>query len=195
LIQYLEVTNKRGNNIDIQLPDKKYNIIYADPPWTFKTYSEKGKEKKSAENHYDCMNIQDIYNLPVQDLADDNCILFLWVTYPLLKEGLQTIEEWGFTYKTCGFSWVKKNKKADSFFWGLGYWTRANNEICLLATKGKPTRVSKSVHQIIYEPIDKHSKKPLVVRDKIVELCSDLPRIELFARQTAEGWDSWGNEV
>lgn len=179
----------------IKFPNKKYNIIYADPPWTFKTYSEKGKEKKSAENHYDCMNIEDIYSLPVQDIADDNCVLMLWVTYPLLKEGLQTIEEWGFTYKTCGFSWVKKNKKADSFFWGLGYWTRANNEICLLATKGKPSRVSKSVHQIVYEPISKHSKKPDCVRDKIVGLCGDLPRIELFARQTAEGWDSWGNEV
>ena len=179
----------------IPFPNKKYNIIYADPPWQFKTYSEKGKEKKSAENHYDCMNIEDIYDLPVQDIADDDCVLLLWVTYPLLKEGLRTIEEWGFTYKTCGFSWVKKNKKADSFFWGLGYWTRANNEICLLATKGKPKRVSKSVHQIIYEPIDKHSKKPSVVRENIVELCGDLPRIELFARQTAEGWDSWGNEV
>ena len=90
---------------------------------------------------------------------------------------------------------VKKNKKADSFFWGLGYWTRSNNEICLLATKGKPKRVSKSVHQIIYEPIGKHSKKPVVVRDKIVELCGDLPRIELFARETSPGWDVWGNEV
>tara|TARA_R110000822_G_scaffold71181_3_gene171726 strand:- start:1291 stop:1833 length:543 start_codon:yes stop_codon:yes gene_type:complete len=179
----------------IKFPNKKYNIIYADPAWTFKTYSEKGKEKKSAENHYSCMNIQDIYDLPVQDIADDNCVLMLWVTYPLLKEGLKTIEEWGFTYKTCGFSWVKKNKIADSFFWGLGYWTRANNEICLLATKGKPKRVSKSVHQIIYEPISKHSKKPCIVRDKIVELVGDLPRIELFARETAVGWDSWGNEV
>jgi len=179
----------------IKFPNKKYNIIYADPAWTFKTYSKKGKEKKSAENHYNCMNIQDIYSLPVEDIADDDCVLMLWVTYPLLKEGLKTIEEWGFTYKTCGFSWVKKNKIADTFFWGLGYWTRANNEICLLATKGKPKRVSKSVHQIVYEPIDKHSKKPNVVRDKIVELCGDLPRIELFAREKVEGWDVWGNEV
>lgn len=179
----------------IELPDKKYNIIYADPPWTFKTYSEKGKEKKSAENHYDCMKIEDIYNLPIQNIADDDCVLLLWVTYPLLKEGLQTIEEWGFTYKTCGFSWIKKNKKADSFFWGLGYWTRSNNEICLLATKGKPKRVSKSVHQIVYKPIERHSKKPDIIRDKIVELCGDLPRIELFARDKTPGWDVWGNEV
>ena len=194
----------------IKLPNKKYNIIYADPPWQFKYQSKKRTEGTSSDanirdpqKEYSCMNIQDIYDMRVADIADDNCILFLWVTYPLLKEGLRTIEEWGFTYKTCGFSWVKKNKKSDGFFWGLGYWTRANNEICLLATKGKPKRVSKSVHQIVYEPIDKHSKKPDVVRDKIVELCGDLPRIELFARpqndlfsdETFKGWDIWGNEV
>ena len=139
----------------MKFPKKKYNIIYADPPWTFKTYSDKGKGK-SAENHYPCMTIDDIYNLPVQDISDENCVLLMWVTYPLLKEGIKTIEEWGFTYKTCGFSWIKTNKKGgtafngkDNLFWGLGYWTRANNEICLLATKGKPKRQSKGVHQVV----------------------------------------------
>ena len=193
-----------------ELPKKKYNIIYADPPWQFKYQSKKRTEGTSVDanirdpqKEYSCMNIQDIYDMPVQDIAAENCVLFMWVTYPLLKEGLRAIEEWGFTYKTCGFSWVKRNKKADSFFWGLGYWTRSNNEICLLATRGKPKRVSKSVHQIVYEPISKHSKKPYVVRDKIVELCGDLPRIELFARNKDDmfgeddfvGWDVWGNEV
>tara|TARA_R110000824_G_scaffold363884_1_gene552210 strand:+ start:39 stop:626 length:588 start_codon:yes stop_codon:yes gene_type:complete len=193
-----------------ELPNKKYNIIYADPPWQFKYQSKKRTEGTSVDanirdpqKEYSCMNIQDIYDMPVQDIAAENCVLFMWVTYPLLKEGLRAIEEWGFTYKTCGFSWVKRNKKADSFFWGLGYWTRSNNEICLLATRGKPKRVSKSVHQIVYEPISKHSKKPYVVRDKIVELCGDLPRIELFARNKDDmfgeddfvGWDVWGNEV
>ena len=179
----------------MKLPNKKYNIIYADPAWSYKTWSAKGKEKKSPENHYHCMCIEDIYNLPVQDIADDDCILFIWVTYPLLKEGLQTINEWGFTYKTCGFSWIKKNKKSDSLFWGLGYWTRANNEICLLATKGKPKRLSKGVHQVVLDKIKEHSRKPDCVRDRIVELCGDLPRIELFAREKTEGWDVWGNEV
>ena len=185
---------QRWISVSFNFPDKKYNIIYADPAWHFQTYSRKG-EKRSATQHYACMNIDDIYHLPVQDIAEDDCILFIWVTYPLLKEGLKTIEEWGFTYKTCAFSWVKKNKKADTFFWGLGYWTRANNEICLLATKGKPKRVSKRVHQIVATPIEKHSKKPSIVRDKIVELCGDLPRIELFAREKTKGWDVWGNEV
>ena len=131
----------------------------------------------------------------MQDIANDDCVLLLWVTYPLLQEGLQTIKEWGFTYKTCGFSWVKKNKIKDSFFWGLGRWTRSNNEICLLATKGQPKRVSKSVHQIVSDKIREHSRKPDCVRDKIVELCGDLPRIELFARQKTKGWDVWGNEI
>ena len=181
--------------IDIFNTDKKYNIIYADPPWTFKTYSAKGKEKKSAENHYHCMKKEDIQNLPVQNISADNCVLFLWVTMPCLEEGLELIRKWGFTYKTCGFTWVKRNKKSDSWFLGLGYWTRANAEICLLATKGQPKRVSKSVHQICDARIMEHSRKPAEIRDRIVQLCGDLPRIELFARQYADGWDCWGNET
>ena len=121
---------------------KKYSVIYCDPPWQFKTYSPKGKERKSPELHYKTMTIEDIYNLPVNQIADENCVLFLWVTNPLLKEGLKTIESWGFTYKTVGFSWYKQNKISDTFFWGLGYWSRANVELLLLATKGKPQRVS-----------------------------------------------------
>ena len=177
----------------IPFPDKKYNIIYADPAWTFKLWSNKSGRKVSDK--YDLMSEKDIHTLPVNEIADDNCILFMWVTYPNLLEGLETIKKWGFTYKTCGFSWIKKNKKADSFFWGMGYWTRSNSELCLIATKGKPKRVSMGVHQIVYESIREHSRKPDCVRDKIVELCGDLPRIELFARQRFDGWDCWGNEV
>ena len=183
-----------------------YDIILADPPWTFKTYSEKGKEHKSAELHYSCMTIDDIYNLPIQNIASDNCILFLWVTNPMLPQGLKTIEEWGFKYKTVAFSWYKKNKIADSMFWGLGYWTRANVELCLLATKGKPTRISKGVHQVIdtedkfdteqiFSPIRQHSRKPDEVRNRIVQLCGDIPRIELFAREKVEGWESVGLDI
>jgi N6-adenosine-specific RNA methylase IME4 len=171
-----------------------YKIIYADPPWQFKTYSDKGR-KKSPDNHYDCMNVDEIKKIPIQDISDDDCILFLWITYPNLIDGLETIKSWGFIYKTCAFSWIKKNKNKDSLFWGLGYWTRSNNEICLLATKGKPKRISKKVHQIIIEKIREHSRKPDCVRDRIVELCGDLPRIELFARQETPGWDCWGNEL
>ena len=176
--------------------EKKYQIIYADPPWQYKVWSKKGNGR-SAESHYKTMNIEDIINLKyfINAISDENCILFIWVTYPCLREGLKVIEAWGFKYKTCGFTWVKRNKKANSWFWGMGYWTRANSELCLIATKGKIKRISRKVHQIIDTPIEEHSRKPVIVRDKIVELVGDLPRIELFAREKVTGWDSWGNEI
>ena len=177
----------------VKFPNKKYNIIYADPAWTFTFWSNKAQRKVSDK--YDLMSAEDIYKLPVNEIADKNCILFIWVTYPLLKQGLDTIAAWNFNYKTCGFSWVKKNKKTDSLFWGLGYWTRSNNELCLLATKGSPKKISSKVHQVVLDKIREHSRKPDCVRDRIVQLCGDLPRIELFARQKVKGWDCWGNEV
>ncbi|ANS04558.1 transcriptional activator [uncultured Mediterranean phage] len=177
----------------IPFPEKKYNIIYADPAWNYENWGEGAS--RNVKEKYKTMSMEEIWKLPIKDISDENCILFLWVTYPKLIDCIKTIKEWGFTYKTCAFSWIKKNKKSDSLFWGMGYWTRANNEICLLATKGKPKRVSMGVHQIVYEPIREHSRKPDCVRDRIVELCGDLPRIELFARQKVDGWDCWGNEV
>ena len=177
----------------IPFPNEKYKIIYADPAWHYQTWGEGGN--RNVTSKYKTMTMKEICDLPVNDIADENCILFLWVTYPKLLDCIKTIEKWGFKYSTCGFSWIKKNKKADSLFWGLGYWTRSNNEICLLATKGKPKRVSKSVHQVVYERIREHSRKPDCIRNKIVDLCGDLPRIELFARQKTPGWDVWGNEV
>lgn len=108
---------------------------------------------------------------------------------------MQIIKEWGFTYKSVAFVWLKKNKKADSWFYGLGFWTRGNAEICLLATRGHPRRQAADIHQLIISPIEAHSKKPNEAREKIVDLMGDLPRVELFARQTTAGWDVWGNEV
>ena len=177
----------------IPFPDKKYNIIYADPAWSYKDKASAGK--RGASYKYETQSQNWICNLPVQDIAADNCILFLWITMPKLNEVMEVIESWGFEYKTCGFTWVKKNKKKDSWFWGMGRWTRANAELCLIATKGKPKRINAAVHSIIDTPIERHSKKPSVVRDKIVELVGDLPRIELFAREKVKGWDCWGNEV
>ena len=176
--------------------NKKYNIIYADPPWQYKVWSKKGNGR-SAESHYNTLGIKEIVNMKdfIKDISADDCVLFIWITYPCLKEAIQVIEEWGFTYKTCGFAWVKRNKKANSWFWGMGYWTRANSELCLIATKGKIKRISRKVHQIIDTPIEEHSKKPAIVRDRIVELMGNLPKIELFAREKADGWDVWGNEV
>jgi N6-adenosine-specific RNA methylase IME4 len=181
--------------VDILDTDKKYDVIYADPPWTFKTYSPKGIEKKSAQSHYACMKKEDIQALPVQGIAAEDCVLFLWVTMPCLEEGLELIRKWGFTYKTCAFTWVKQNRKSDGLFWGLGFWTRANAELCLLATRGKPKRVNKGVHSVVLSHVREHSRKPDEVRDRIVELMGDIPRIELFARQQVDGWDCWGDEV
>jgi N6-adenosine-specific RNA methylase IME4 len=178
----------------IPFPKKKYKIIYADPAWNFKSYSKKG-DKKNANQHYDCMGFNDICNLPVNNIADVDSVLLMWVTDPFLEKSFKVIKSWGFTYKTVAFTWAKQNKKSDSFFTGLGYWTRANPEMCLLATKGKPKRVSKSVKQLIMSRLQEHSKKPFRVRNDIIELCGDLPRIELFARQKTPGWDVWGNEI
>ena len=176
----------------MELPKKKYKIIYADPPWSYKDKALAGN--RGACCKYPDMNIEDIKNLPVKDIADDDCVLFLWVTFPKLNECFEVIKNWGFEYKTNAFTWVKKYRNGDNFM-GMGRWTRANAEVCLLATKGKPKRINAGIRQIIESVPEKHSKKPNIVRDKIVELCGDLPRIELFARNQTDKWDSWGNEV
>ena len=180
--------------IDIFNTDKKYNIIYADPPWKYGG----GKNKKTfqglASVHYSTMKTSDICKLPVRDIASDNCVLFLWVTPPQLKDGLKVLNEWGFKYKTVGFTWIKHYKSGKPFF-GLGFWTRSNAEFCLIGTKGRIKRVDNTVPQLIQSEIRAHSQKPDEARDRIVKLMGDLPRIELFAREKADGWDYFGNEV
>ena len=141
------------------------------------------------------MSIDELFALPVKRLAEKDCLLFLWATFPQLPEALRLIKAWGFTFKTVAFVWLKRNRKSPSWFYGLGYWTRGNAEICLLAKRGKPKRHRAGVHQFIISPVEEHSKKPDVTRDKIVELAGDLSRVELFARQKTPGWDVWGNEV
>jgi N6-adenosine-specific RNA methylase IME4 len=169
----------------------RYKIIYADPPWQY----ERNKGSGVAENHYMTMSTQDICALPVMEIADEDSVLFLWATFPNLPEAMRVIKAWGYTYKTVAFVWIKKNKKSDSLFWGLGFWTRSNAEVCLLATRGNIRRESAKVHQVIIAPVSAHSQKPEEARERIVELVGDLPRIELFARQRPEGWHVWGNEV
>jgi len=185
----------------IPFPKKKYNIIYADPAWRHETWSEKGRDRcpDGKLGHYSTMSLEDIKKLPVQEISDKNCILFIWVLDHMLPQSLEVIESWGFKYSTIGFNWVKRNKNFalgnDNFFVGMGWWTRANSELCLIAKKGKIKRQSASVRRLVVTPREEHSKKPDIIRKKIVELCGDLPRIELFARQRVEGWDCWGNEV
>lgn len=173
------------------MTSKKYNIIYADPPWQY----ARSKVQGAAEKHYRTMSVDDICQLPIAEICGKDCILFMWATFPQLKEALQVIKAWGFTYKSVAFVWLKQNKSGIGWFYGLGFWTRGNAEICLLATKGQPKRKSAKVHQFIISPLRGHSQKPDEARDKIVELVGDLPRVELFAREKADGWDTWGNEV
>ena len=173
------------------LPDKKYSIIYADPPWAYQDKHCNG----SAEDHYPTVDIEELKKLPVSDIAADDCVLFMWATYPKLDEALELIKAWGFTYKTIGFQWIKQNKSGNGFFFGLGRWTRGNTEPCLIAVKGKPKRLHADVGQLVFSPLRNHSQKPDCVRDKIVRLMGDLPRIELFARNAAKGWDCWGNQA
>lgn len=141
------------------------------------------------------MSVKDICGLKVEEITAKDCVLFLWATFPQIPEALRVIKAWGFQYKTVAFVWLKQNKSGKGWFFGLGFWTRGNAEICLLATKGKPHRNSNRVHQFLISPIRGHSQKPEEAREKIVELMGDLPRVELFAREKTEGWDAWGNEV
>lgn len=182
--------------MDIELPNKKYQIIYADPPWNYKDKRDKHPRLcGGASAHYNTMTIEDIKGLPVATIADENCMLFLWATFPNLQEALDVIKAWGFKYKTLGFSWIKTNKKDGNPFFGIGYYTKSNCEICLIGVKGKPIKISNYVSSVLIAPREEHSKKPDIVHAKIVEFCGDIPRIELFARQRASGWDAWGNEV
>ena len=170
---------------------QKYNIVYADPPWRYDNKRVQG----GAEKHYGTMSTEEICGLPVADICAEDCTLFLWVTFPQLPEALRVMESWGFRYKTVAFVWLKQNRKSPGWFYGLGFWTRGNAEICLLGVKGHPRRRSARVHQFIISPLEAHSKKPDETREKIVELMGDLPRVELFARQRVPGWEAWGNEV
>jgi len=183
---------------------KKYKILYCDPPWSYKTWTVKGGHK-SASAHYKTMTLQDICELNISKISAKNSVLFMWATYPNLPEAFEVIKAWGYEYKTVAFTWVKIYDNRTPVL-GLGYWTRANAEICLLATKGKdyPRRISENVSQVIISKLGEHSAKPDIVRNKIVELMGDLPRIELFARGNKEkdllgynkfeGWDLFGNE-
>lgn len=181
---------------------KKYKIIYADPPWEYGNFSNigslyhKGRRSKFKITPYEAMKLKDLKELPISEISEKDSLLFMWVTYPSLREGLELMKSWGFDYKTVGFTWVKKNKKSDTWFFGLGNYTRANAEICLIGKRGKGLKViSRQVRQVCDARITKHSEKPKEIRDRIIQLVGDLPRIELFAREKFDGWDAWGNEI
>ncbi len=166
------------------LPRDHYGAILADPPWRFETWSHKGRDRSPD---YALLGCSDISALPVSEIASDDCVLFLWAIWPMLETALETVTDWGFTYKTAAFVWAKPQM-------GLGYWTRSGSEVCLLATRGKPRRLNADVRQVIIEPRREHSRKPDCVHERIERLVAG-PYLELFARQRRPGWDSWGNEV
>lgn len=182
-----------------ELPNKKYNVIYCDPPWEYKESGGKTNARGLAKQQYPTMATKDICEIPVREISTDDAICFMWATFPKIDQALKVMEAWGFTYKTAAFVWVKKNKKTPSNFWGMGAYTRANAEVCLMGiskhTKAKQQVIDNGVHQIIESAIQKHSKKPDETKDRIVRLLGDVPKIELFARQKTDGWDVWGNEV
>jgi N6-adenosine-specific RNA methylase IME4 len=168
-------------------------VIYVDPPWTFHTYSGKGKQR-SAERHFDVMSLDDIKALPVAPLAAADCALLLWSVWPDLPGALDVIAAWGFEYQTAGFVWVKQNANGDGLFTGMGYHTRANTETCLLATRGSPLRLAADVHQVIMTPVGEHSTKPDETARRIERLYPS-PYLELFARRERDGWTTWGDEL
>jgi len=174
----------------------KYNIIYADPPWKYNSRNNiNTRFGGGVFNKYSLMTMEEIKSLPISNLAEENCVLFLWCTFPYLDEQIKLFDYWGFRYCTLGFSWIKTNSKNGKPFFGVGYYAKSNCEICLMGMKGQLKPISNKVSSVIISPRREHSKKPDEVRNKIVELFGDLPRIELFAREKVEGWASWGNEI
>ena len=180
----------------MELPNKKYQVIYADPAWQIRYLKETKKGINDYDVPYDTMTDEEIMALPIKEIADENAILFMWTTDSHLKSALEVIEAWGFNYKTIGFIWNKKEKSGKQVCY-MGIWTMKGSEICLLATKGKIHGQIKShkVRQLVEAVRREHSQKPDIIKEKIIELMGDLPRIELFARNKTEGWDVWGNEV
>lgn len=186
-----------------------YGAILADPPWRFRTWNKAEAVVSrgcpgtfvSASIHYRTMPIEELTVLPVDELAAEDCALFLWVTWPNLEDALELMRAWGFAFKTCAFCWTKAHAGQLEMFdddakgqMGMGYWTRANTEPCLLATRGNPKRLKADVRQAIIEPRREHSRKPDCVRQRIERLVAG-PYLELFARSRRAGWDAHGNEV
>jgi N6-adenosine-specific RNA methylase IME4 len=192
-----------------ELPRAHFAAILADPPWRFRTWDQRTsipRTRSSGTNvcaavHYDTMVIEEIRALPVQELAGPDCSLFLWACWPNLVEALAVIAAWKFEFKTAAFVWTKAHAGQVEMFQddiegllGMGYWTRANTEPCLLATRGRPKRLHADVRQAIIEPRREHSRKPDCVHERIERLVAG-PYLELFARRSRPGWSTWGNEA
>lgn len=174
------------------IPRHRYGLILADPAWVYRDKANAGS--RGAGHKYRLTSDQEMAQLPVGRIAAPDCLLLMWATMPMLPNALGLMAAWGFTYKTAGFTWVKTSKHGKEFI-GMGRWTRANAEIVLLGTRGKPSRVSAAVRSVLVAPVGPHSQKPKIIAQRAVELVGEgIPRIELFARgDAADGWDRWGD--
>lgn len=181
----------------------QYAAILIDPPWKFEVYSSTG-HGRSAESHYPTMGIEGIKALPIPSIMADDCAVFMWVTWPTIADALALGSAWGLEYKTCAFLWAKTTRRPmgqivdlfspKNWHMGMGYWTRANTEPCLLFTKGSPARKAKNVRQLVVSAVRQHSQKPDCIYGHIESLVPG-PYCEIFARQTWKGWAAWGNQV
>lgn len=179
---------------DLSKTRKKYSIIYGDPAWRFGDAVTGGNHKSGASQKYLTMSFQEIYDLPIERITKEDCVLFLWIPDSMLIEGLRTFEEWGFKYNKMAFTWIKKTVHGKPFF-GMGRTTRNGAECLYMGIKGKPEFISRSIRQVQEATILKHSQKPDLFRKLILELCGKKKRLELFARVSCCGFDVWGNEA
>jgi len=193
-IAYLPVDIGRSEGTVFEpLPDHKFPILYADPPWYYKDKGRAGK--RGAEQHYPCAPTSDLITLPVSKIAQPHSVMFMWVTVPFFTHGFLLMNAWGFKFNTVAFTWIKEGRTG-KLIWGLGHSTRANAEFCLLGVRGNGLiRKSGGVHSVIKAPLQGHSKKPDETRQRIIQLYGKRKRIELFARDQPEGWHTWGNEA
>jgi len=175
------------------LPQSHFGVILADPPWTWKAYSDKGLAK-SPQRHYGCMSLDDIKALPVAGMAAPNAMCVMWATSPMMPQALATLAAWGFTFKTMG-AWHKRSSTGAKDAFGTGYIFRSAAEFYIVGTRGHPKPAVKNVRNLITAPVREHSRKPDQMRSDLERMFPDANRIELFARQVAPGWTAWGNQV
>jgi len=189
----------------IDFPDKRYDIIYADPPWHFSRGMKSGKNDEpwidTPDKHYPTMSISELCDLPVESIASENCLLFMWIVSTFLPDTIDVGKSWGFEYKSVAFIWHKDAQPL------AGYYTMAQCEQCFVFKRGKipEPRGARNIHQLLYEPEfvrirrGKHSQKPIQIRERITKMFPNQSKIELFARinwtDQGKGWDFWGNEV
>jgi site-specific DNA-methyltransferase (adenine-specific) len=184
---------------------KRYAAIMIDPPWQFKVWSKDTGHGRSAESYYPTLDIEQMKRLPIQRFMADDCAVFMWATWAMLPEALSLGIAWGLEYKTLAFDWLKLTKNG-KWHMGMGYWTRANSEPCLLFTRGKPKRKDRGVRQLIaedrqmplFEPLIAHtlahSTKPDEAYNRVERLV-DGHYLDVFARRKRKGWDAIGNEI